>query len=63
MNDKEQHELEQATLLVDNLLEQLAKTEKEVLTLSHDKKQLQLLNERMNNCITLQSQEIFKLLK
>ena len=40
----------------------LAKTEKEVLTLSHDKKQLQLLNERMNNCIKLQSQEIFKLL-
>ena len=60
---KEQHELEQATLLVDNLLEQLAKAEKEVLALSHDKKQLQLLNERMNNCITLQSQEIFKLLK
>ena len=63
MNNKEQHELEQATLLVDNLLEQLAKAEKEVLTRSHDKKQLQLLNERMNNCITLQSQEIFKLLK
>ena len=63
MNNKEQYELEQATLLVDNLLEQLAKAEKEVLTLSHDKKQLQLLNERMNNCITLQSQEIFKLLK
>ena len=61
--EKKQHELEQATLLVDNLLEQLAKTEKEVLKLSHDKKQLQLLNERMNNCITLQSQEIFNLLK
>lgn len=60
---KEQHELEQATLLVDNLLVQLAKAEKEVLTLSNDRKKLQLLNERMNNCINLQSQEIFKLLK
>ena len=63
MNDKEQHELEQATLLVDNLLEQLAKTEKEILILSNDNMKFRLLNERMNNCITLQSQEIFKLLK
>jgi hypothetical protein len=63
MNHKEQRELEQATLLVDNLLEQLAQAEKEILLLSNDKKKLQLLNERMNNCITLQSQEIFKLLK